>query len=388
MPDSRSEQSAANAQATATPTAREAVALLREQSRRIATRAHRQAANGILLFVFLDLLLLSGYWATGAVRPIEIAVFAFGGFGEVAIFHFAIARGWHLQGSGVGLAAAMTCLFSAQLLGFAFYVPQVGLLMLMTLITVIAMTALTLPMKYTAALCFMIGLCSAVLMRVHDTTLTMPMRTWPEQALSALWFTMPLGRGALLNLKGQELRTALGRKNTALAAALDQLELLATHDELTGLLNRRAAVQILSEEVARSRRTHRPFSIALFDVDKFKQINDRLGHGTGDQVLKQFAAVIKTGVRDTDRFARIGGEEFLLIMPEQQDPQSAAQIADRLRGLVEQHAWGNLDQSLAVTVSAGVATLDAAEEVEHLMARADKALYSAKDQGRNRVCLE
>lgn len=363
------------------------MARLREEFRRTSTKAHRLAANGILIFIFLDLGLLSGYWATGAVRPIEITVFALAGFGEVAIFRFAIARGWHLLGSGVGLAAGMTCLVSAHMLVFAFYVPQVGLLMLMTLITVIAMTALTLPMKYAVALCLMLGLCSGVLMGVHDTELTMPMRTWAEQVLSALWFTMLLGRGALLNLKGQELRAALARKNKALAKALDQLELLATRDELTGMLNRRAAMQILAEEATRCRRTGRPFSIALFDVDKFKQINDRLGHGMGDQVLKQFAAVIKTTVRDTDRFARIGGEEFLLVMPEQQDPQGAAQVADRLRLLVEQHAWGSLEQSLAVTMSAGIATLHAAETVEQLMARADKALYVAKEQGRNRVCL-
>ncbi len=385
MPDSLSEQSIAVAATTSS--VQEAAVRLREEFRQTSTRAHRQAANRILFFVFFDLLLLSGYWATGALHPIAIAVFGVVGLCEVAAFHFAVARGWHLQNSGIALAAGMTCLFSAHLLGFAFYVPQVGLLMLMTLITVIAMTALTLPVKYTAGLCVVLGLCSAVLMAVHDTKLTMPMRTWPEQVLSALWFTMLLGRGALLNLKGRELRVALARKNTALAEALDQLEQLAIRDELTGVLNRRAAMQVLSEELARSRRTGRPFSIALFDIDKFKQINDQLGHGMGDQVLKQFASVVGAAVRDTDRFARIGGEEFLLVMPEQQDSRSAAQGADRLRGLVEQHVWAALDQRLNVTVSTGVATLRSAELAEQLLARADKALYTAKGQGRNRVCL-
>lgn len=359
----------------------------RAEFRQSATDGHRQAAYRILFFILLDLVLLSGYAATGAIHPFAVALFGLAGVCEVAVFRFAIARGWHLRGSGIGVAAGMTCLVSAHLLGFAFYIPQVGLLMLMTLITVIAMTALTLPVKYTAVLCVVLGLCTAVLMGQHDTDLSVPMRTWPEQALSALWFTMLLGRGALLNLKGQELRSSLARKSTALAEALDQLELLATRDELTGVLNRRAAMQVLAEELARSRRTGRSFSIAMFDVDKFKQINDRLGHGTGDLVLKQFASVAKAAVRDTDRFARIGGEEFLLVMPEQQDPQGAAQVADRLRGLVEQHAWASVEASLAVTVSAGVATLRTAETLEQLMARGDLALYAAKGHGRNQVHL-
>lgn len=91
-------------------------------------------------------------------------------------------------------------------------------------------------------------------------------------------------------------------------------------------------------------------------------------------------------MRDTDRVSRIGGEEFLLIMPEQQNPQGAAQAADRLRRLVEEHVWAEIDPQLVVTVSAGVATFRAMEMPEQLLARADEALYSAKRQGRNRVC--
>ncbi|TBW57622.1 GGDEF domain-containing protein [Marinobacter halodurans] len=365
----------------------ETAARLREERRRAATDEHRQAANRILLFIFVDLVLLSGYLMTGAVSVTEVTVFGILGVCEVGFFRFAIARGWHLLNAGVGLSFGITCLFSAHILGFAFYVPQVGVLMLMLLITVIAMTALTLPVKYTAMLCTVIGLCAAVLMHVRNTRLTMPMGSWPEQVLSALWFALLLGRGALLNLKGRELRVALGRESAALAEALDQLEHSATRDELTGVPNRRAAMNVLSEELARSRRTGRPFSVALFDVDKFKQINDLLGHGAGDQVLMQFASVASAAVRDTDCFSRFGGEEFLLIMPEQLNPDSAALAADRLRRLIEQYPWSTIDQNLVVTVSAGVSTLNGLESAEQLIARADKGLYVAKNEGRNRVCI-
>ena len=383
MPESLSEHSTT---ATIPPT-QEAVNRSREERRRAATREHRRAAKRILLFIFLDLVLLSGYVATGAIRIIELAAFGLVNVCAVGIFRFAIARDWHLPSSGVHLSFGITCLFSANLLGFAFFVPQVGMLMLMTLITVVAMTALTLPGKYTAVLCILLGLCAAVLMNVHGPRLSMPMQTWHEQTLSALWFIMLLGRGALLNLKGRELRVALTHESAALAEALDQLEHAATRDELTGVLNRRAAMRVLSDEEARSGRTGRPFSVALFDIDKFKQINDLLGHGVGDQVLKQFALVFDTGVRDTDRFSRFGGEEFLLVMPDQPDSHNAAQAADRLRSLVEQHAWDRIDPSLSVTVSAGVATLRPSETVEQMIARADKGLYVAKGQGRNQVSI-
>ncbi len=381
MSESLSEQSPT---ATMPPT-QAAATRLREERRRAATQAHLQAVNRILFFILLDLILLFGYLLTGAVRIIEVVVFGVAGVLAVGVFRYAISRDWHLKGAGIGLAAGITCLFSAHLLAFAFYVPQVGLLMLMTLITVVAMTALTLPVKYTSMLCIVLGACAVLLMSVHDTRLSMPMSTWPEQVLSALWFTMLLGRGALLNLKGRELRVALTRESTALAEALDQLERLATRDELTGVLNRRAVMQVLSDELARSNRTGRPFSVALFDIDNFKQINDLLGHGAGDKVLVQFASVFDAAVRTMDRFSRFGGEEFLLVMPEEPDPDSAAQAADRLRTLVEQHDWGSIDQSLAVTVSAGVATIGTMETVEQVIARADKGLYSAKSLGRNRV---
>lgn len=359
---------------------------MRKDFRRTATRAHRQAADRILFFILLDIALLGGYLATGSIRPVEIAVFAIAGLLEIAAYRYAILRGWHLRGSGLALTAGMTCLVTAHLLGFAFYAPQVGVLMLMTLITVIAMTALMLPFRYTAGLCIVLGLGSLALMNIQHASLTLPMATWIEQVLSALWFTMLLGRGALLNLKGQELRILLARKNVALTMAMERLEYLATRDELTGVLNRRAAMQILGDEIARSKRSGRAFSVAMLDIDKFKLINDQLGHGTGDQVLQQFASVLRTAVRDTDRVSRIGGEEFLLIMPEQQNPQGAALAADRLRRLVEEHVWAEIDPQLLVTVSAGVATFRTVETPEQLLARADEALYNAKRQGRNRVC--
>lgn len=359
---------------------------MRKDFRRIATRAHRQAADRILFFILLDLALLAGYLTTGSIRPVEIAIFAIAGLLDIAAYRYGIVRGWHLRGSGIALTAGMTGLVSAHLLGFAFYAPQVGVMMLITLITVIAMTALMLPFRYMVVLCIVLGLGSLALMNIQHAALTLPMSTWVEQALSAFWFTMLLGRGALLNLKGQELRILLARKNTALTKAIERLEYLATRDELTGVLNRRAAMQILSDEIARSKRTGRPFSVAMLDIDKFKLINDHLGHGAGDQVLQHFASVLKAAVRDTDRVARIGGEEFLLIMPEQQSQQSAAQAADRLRRLVDEHAWADIDPQLRVTVSAGVATFRAMEMPEQLLARADEALYSAKRHGRNRVC--
>jgi diguanylate cyclase (GGDEF)-like protein len=234
-------------------------------------------------------------------------------------------------------------------------------------------------------LCLLLGASSAALVATHGSALTLPMQTGVEAALCAVWFTMLLGRVATLSVRGTQLRNALTHKSAALAEALRKLEEIATHDELTGMLNRRAAMQLLADEAQRAERSGQGFSVALFDIDHFKQVNDTLGHGTGDEVLRRFAAAMLAATRASDRFARYGGEEFLLLMPQQHPLQDALQVADRLRQFTEQQAWQEIAPALRVTVSAGVATSQPGETIAQLLARADAALYEAKRAGRNVV---
>lgn len=171
-----------------------------------------------------------------------------------------------------------------------------------------------------------------------------------------------------------------------LAAKNEILEKLALTDPLTGLANRRAFQEALEAEVARSGRHGRPASLLFLDLDRFKTVNDEHGHAAGDEVLSGFSAVLRRGCRRGDLAARIGGEEFAVLLP-MTGRVPATLVAERIRRATEAYPLG-LTVSVPVTVSVGVASteeLPEAPEAAGLLRRADAALYRAKADGRNRV---
>lgn len=178
----------------------------------------------------------------------------------------------------------------------------------------------------------------------------------------------------------------LQEKNRALTKAMGRLNALATHDELTGLYNRRFILQRLEDELQDVRRYHTPCSIALLDIDHFKTVNDRYGHSIGDLVLKGFANRIQGELRQGDVFARYGGEEFLLMLP-MTELEAAGKLVDRLRQIIENSPIIQKPVSLHIQSSFGVAQILSTEAVHDCIARADQALYRAKESGRNRVEL-
>lgn len=159
-----------------------------------------------------------------------------------------------------------------------------------------------------------------------------------------------------------------------------QLETLARHDPLTGAANRRSMEEELALAIEMSRRERRPYGLAILDLDHFKRINDRHGHAAGDQVLIDFVRMIRTGTRKIDRLFRYGGEEFVLLLPGA-DGAALHTIMGNLRMRIGESLQSRGDP---VTVSIGAAALQADEHWEAWLARADAALYRAKDQGRNR----
>jgi diguanylate cyclase (GGDEF)-like protein len=166
--------------------------------------------------------------------------------------------------------------------------------------------------------------------------------------------------------------------------ALD-LGMLATTDGLTALSNRRHFEELARAEWARFQRYGRPLSLLLLDIDNFKSINDRFGHDAGDLVLKAVAFICKTTKRQIDVAARIGGEEFVLLLPET-DEADAEIAAERLRKAIQIHTRTLPGENLEVTISIGVAgASQAMSGFEVLLKRADEALYEAKRTGRNRV---
>ena len=173
-----------------------------------------------------------------------------------------------------------------------------------------------------------------------------------------------------------------------LGDTLGQLRQLATTDQLTGLLNRREFDRLLAEEVERALRFEHPFVLVLLDLDHFKDINDQHGHPAGDAVLRTVAARITGAVRTIDRVARIGGEEFAVLLMETSIEQAAA-AAQRLVEVVRGEPVSASDGiRLPVTISVGVAVAPThAKESAALIEAADKALYAAKRAGRNRMVL-
>jgi diguanylate cyclase (GGDEF)-like protein len=166
---------------------------------------------------------------------------------------------------------------------------------------------------------------------------------------------------------------------------LAELSHKARHDVLTGLLNRRAMEDAIGEQVQRGRRTGEALALLMLDIDHFKSINDRFGHPVGDLALQHVARILRSSVREIDHLARIGGEEFLVLMPAT-SLDTARPAAERLREQVAMHPLHWHGGSVDLSVSIGIAqSAGAHEETSRLLVRVDAALYQAKAQGRNRV---
>ena len=183
------------------------------------------------------------------------------------------------------------------------------------------------------------------------------------------------------------LRRRLAVKNLALADALEQVRDLAIRDDLTGLFNRRHIMEVLERQKGLADSGIYPFSVCYVDLDYFKAINDAFGHGWGDRVLRDFAEHALADLREGDYLARLGGEEFILVLP-QSDLDGAELVAERLRRRWGERSFRALNGPPKVSLSAGVASYRVGETIDQLLARADHALYLAKSGGRDRVRRE
>ncbi len=198
------------------------------------------------------------------------------------------------------------------------------------------------------------------------------------------YVTKPFDEGELIarvntHLRIKELYESVQEKNRLL------LE-MANRDGLTGLYNHRYFQETLSKDFKKALRYNESLSCVMFDIDHFKKFNDTYGHQTGDMVLKTLGGLIKSLMRDSDLAARYGGEEFALILYHT-EAKDAYDIAERLRKTVEQHKFQAEDLVLSVNISIGVACYYHPEipDAKTLIECADKALYKAKDEGRNKV---
>jgi diguanylate cyclase (GGDEF)-like protein len=184
-----------------------------------------------------------------------------------------------------------------------------------------------------------------------------------------------------------EFSDSFNEMTEKLEKSTEALVQLASVDFLTQLPNRRAAMRSLEQVHALFKRHGRPFCIAMFDIDHFKSVNDTYGHEAGDKVLQSVSATVRSLFRETDIFARFGGEEFIAILPET-DTRGAVTLAEKIRGALESTAIELSDGTvLYKTVSIGVAEASPDDnDFSKIIVRSDEALYEAKTGGRNRVC--
>ena len=204
--------------------------------------------------------------------------------------------------------------------------------------------------------------------------------------VAGILLSIALAGGVRLLIAGRSRAVILARRMTsALRRSQDQLRILATTDDLTGVCNRRHFLERAERELARTQRFHRPMSLLMIDLDHFKSVNDRHGHARGDAVLRQVGEILRCQTRGADLVGRMGGEEFAIMLVET-DLSTALDIAERIREAVEHRAEVEGSEEHRLTVSLGVAQVESDNEtVASLLKRADDALYAAKRRGRNRV---
>jgi len=173
----------------------------------------------------------------------------------------------------------------------------------------------------------------------------------------------------------------------ALREDVERLSAAVSTDTLTGLSNYRFFLQALEQELERTQRSGQPTSLIMLDIDHFKNVNDTCGHETGNKALKHVSEIIRQTVRRLDIPCRYGGEEFAVILPDT-SLQASVQVAERIRTLIAKSPLPHDDQQLVLTVSIGIATyqLNSSLQPEQLIKNADKFLYQAKQEGRNRTC--
>jgi len=186
------------------------------------------------------------------------------------------------------------------------------------------------------------------------------------------------------DLRKAEIRALLG----PLTASLNALRswMIAVTDELTGVSSRRYFETRLAEEWGRRSRYGSALSVACFDLDRFKAVNDHRGHAAGDLVLRRFGEIVRETVRSSDVAGRLGGEEFAVLFPES-DADAARAVADRIRRGLAGETFESQGETFRITVSAGVSEASRSADREQLMFQADKALYRAKESGRDRVLV-
>jgi diguanylate cyclase len=354
----------------------------RELSRRARQRRQIQAMVGVSYVI--DALILLIYSEAGTIPASIGPAFAATGLFTVVCNIVLSETGVTERFKDHYFVAPQSIIGMAISLAFVYIAPEVGVLFLCTLFIIFSFASLRATPRQTAVVWTLMTVGLAALFLSTDRPISMPYGSPLERFATMSVFALTIGRCMFLGIFSASMRQSLYASGLKLKEAYRRIEELAELDELTGSYNRRCIMRMLDEEIARARRVGTSCSIALIDLDWFKRINDAYGHPTGDEVLRTFAITTFANIRGIDRFGRYGGEEFLLVLPDTATA-GAAQILERLRLIISDLDWSAFSPGMRVTISAGVTALHPDETPDTFLARADRALYSAKARGRNQV---
>ena len=349
--------------------------LRRQRMRWIASTAANYSVDILFLALF------------AATRTIPAAIPLWYAIATVVICssaYLAIARGWNLSYRDPNLTEPLILVAIVLQLCVVIAAPQVAFPFLANLFTVFAFGMLWLTLRNAVAMWSLGVFGTGIVFYLAGSRFAAPAGSGVEVFLMWLYFSLILGRCLLVSVAANETRARLAESRRQLADTLDQVQRLASRDELTRALNRRSLIEALERERGRGERSGAPFCIAMIDLDHFKRVNDNYGHAAGDAVLRAFAAVAHDTMRNTDVFGRYGGEEFLMILVGA-TPQAALEAVERIRIATATHDWRDMSPEFPVTMSAGIAGFRKGDNVEQLLHRADLALYQAKKAGRNRT---
>ncbi len=325
----------------------------------------------------------------GAVPAALLPIYAAAALAHIGVFGSVQWLGLNRRAANPNLTGLQMSWAIALQLGAMLWAPAIAGYFLGVIFVVFAFGALRLPLRSALGMWLGTAAALALLLWLVPTLGSMPeaLRASPWiRAGAGLGFASLLLRCVLLNFRAMALHTRSLQHAARLGAEARAARERASRDGLTGALNREGLWPLLQHELDSVRRQQTPCCLAMIDIDWFKVINDDLGHLAGDRALRGLVDLMQRHLRAGDRLARFGGEEFVLLMP-RTDERDAIEVVERLRHLVATHAWSEVADGMALTVSIGVAQAHPRDHAEALLARADTALYGAKASGRNRCCV-
>lgn len=346
----------------------------------------RQTSLAMALMAFCALMLHYAAGLSGQTHAAVLWLWTLVSVGGMALIYVAIRSGWSQRFDDPSLTLVQIAFaIAAAATGYAQAGPLRGAVFpVLTLILMFGMFQLRARGAYGLCLyaLLMFGTVMAGMSALHPATYP------PKVEIGHfLMLAIMLPAVAVLTDRLSRIRRRLSQQREELARALAQLQAIATRDELTGLPNRRQMQALMDQELLRALRHHHEFCVAILDLDHFKRVNDEHGHAGGDAVLQAFAQAGQAALRATDVLARWGGEEFVALLPDTAMPPALGGM-ERLRQKVAALAIDTGGgRTVSVTVSIGLTGHRRNDTLADTLERADRLLYQAKAQGRNRTCV-